>query len=222
MDECERFGIAIEQELRGGLDEAARAGLEQHLARCEACRAWQARVRGLERTMGAAASGALQQVDWARVEEGMRRSVRRRLAAAGFWGVLGALFVPLYLWNLAQGSPAADGLPISLASGGLLAALAGWALLRARRDARLASGELLAAWRRQVTAGIRTLRAARVLLAAVGAWNLLLAFGFADARLRAVALLAGGLALLVAGWAHRVKLPSLLREQAELDRTGQG
>lgn len=220
MDGCERFEIAIEQELRGGLDEAARAALEDHLAQCEACRAWQARARGMERAMGTAASGALQQVDWARVEDGMRRSVRRRLIAAGFWGVLGALFVPLYLWNLAQGSPAKDSLPVSLVGGGLVAAFAAWALLRARRDARLASEELLAAWRRQVTAGIRTLRVARVFLAGVGVWNLVLAFGFADARLRTAALMAGGLALFVAGWAHLVKLPSLLREQAELDRAG--
>jgi hypothetical protein len=154
----------------------------------------------------------------------MRLATRRRLIAAGFWACLGALAVPLFLWNRAQGSPAQGALGVLVAAGAVAAGFAVLGLWRARREARLGQGaELLNVWRARLSARLQMLRGARLFLAAMGAWNLLVAgidtgngqgFPMAAASV-------GMIALAAAAFAHFVKLPVVRRELAELDRSGE-
>src|SRR5512136_843647 len=64
MAGCEEFQVAIEMRLHGALGEAGRAPLEEHLARCERCRAYEAAARGTEAVMAEEASEAVARVDW--------------------------------------------------------------------------------------------------------------------------------------------------------------
>ena len=72
MAGCEDFEIAIEKRLHGALGDPERRPLEEHLAHCERCRAYEAAARGAEAGMGAEAKAAIAEVDWGRVERGIR------------------------------------------------------------------------------------------------------------------------------------------------------
>ena len=75
MAGCEDFQVAIEMRLHGALGDAGRAPLEEHLATCERCRAYEAAARGAEAIMEAQARDAVSRVDWEKVERGIRGGV---------------------------------------------------------------------------------------------------------------------------------------------------
>src|SRR5512138_1511470 len=81
MPTCEEHEIAIEKRRHGALAAADTAALDAHLASCAACRAFEATSRRTEDAMAAMASEALGEVDWARVERGVRSSMARLVTA---------------------------------------------------------------------------------------------------------------------------------------------
>ena len=68
MAGCEAFEIAVEKRLHGAPGDSEEATIEEHLAGCERCPAYQALARGSEAGPRVEASAAAAEVDWARVE----------------------------------------------------------------------------------------------------------------------------------------------------------
>ena len=155
MAGCEEFQVDIERRLHGALGEAGRAPLAEHLAGCERCRAYEASARGAEASMEAGAREAVAQVDWDRVERGIRGGVAasvRMLAAA----VLATAWMAGMVWLSTPAPLRADRLLRTMPAMGVTLVLVAFvSAYSARRLTALADrGEMLQTWRHIVWANL--------------------------------------------------------------------
>jgi hypothetical protein len=223
MAGCDDFQVDIEKRLHGALGEAGRAPLEEHLAGCEACRAYEAAARGSEAGMEARASGALSEVDWARVERGIRGGVFaavRMLAGA----VVTGAWVALAAWVSAPPGLREERLLRVLPTMGLLVVLV--AFVAAYSGRRLVAmtdrGEMLATYRSLVAANLQWALRMQWAVAALLAFFLWRAFTARVATYDPM-VFDGMLAVpLAAGWAFLrwVKVPRAQREARDLGIAG--
>jgi len=219
MAGCEDFEIAIEKRLHGALGEPERAPLEEHLVHCQRCRAYEAAARGAEAGMSQRARAAVAEVDWARVERGIRGGVHaslRMLAGA----VLAGAWVALVAWLSA---------PPELRSGRMLRVLPAMGIVvvlvalvagySARRlVAMVDRGEMLDTYRQMVGANLQWARRMQWALAALLAFFLYKAIT-GQAATYDPQVYYGGLSLPLAGqWVflRHVKVPRAQREARDL------
>jgi uncharacterized membrane protein len=219
MAGCEEFQVDIEMRLHGALGDAGRAPLEEHLATCAHCRAYEASARGAEAGMTAQAREAVAQVDWDRVERGIRGGVfasLRMLAAA----VGAAAWLAGLVWlstppglraaRLGRTMPAMVVLVVLVA---FVAAYSGRRLM-----ALVDRDEMLETWRHMVVANLVWARRMSLATAAIVAFLLYKALTGTAATFDP-AVWYGGLAIPMAGaWLYlrRVKLPRAEREARDL------
>jgi hypothetical protein len=219
MPGCEEFEIDIEKRLHGALGEPERASLQEHLARCQRCRAYEAAARGAEAIMAEGAREAIAQVDWERVERGIRGGMYasvRMLAAQVFF----AAWVAGIVWLSTPAQLRADRLLRTMPSMVVLVVLVAFvAAYSARRLLALADrGEMLETWRHMVVANLQWARRMQWATAACVALLLYKALTGTAATFDP-AVYYGGLAIpLTAVWLYlrRVKLPRAEREVRDL------
>jgi hypothetical protein len=220
MAGCEEFQVDIEKRLHGALGEAGRAPLDAHLATCERCRAYEAAARGAEAGMATEASEAAAQVDWDRVERGIRGGVAasvRMLAAA----VLVTAWMAGMVWLSTPPDLRGERLLRTLPAMGVMLVLVAFvSAYSARRLTALADrGEMLDTWRHIVWANLAWARRMQWATAAIVLFLLYKAlYGRPGATFDGTVFY-GGLALpMVAAWLYlrRVKLPRAEREARDL------
>jgi hypothetical protein len=225
MNGCEEFEVDIERRLHGALGEVEQARLEEHLAGCAGCRAYQGAARGAEAGMRARAGAAAAETDWSRVERGIRGGVHARVrmlaAAVGMAGYLAGM-----VW-LSTSPPMREARLLRMlpALGILVVLVAFVAAYSARRLVALADrDEMLETYRALVAANVRWARRMQWAIAAIVALMLYKALtGTAGSFDPAVYY--GGLALPAAAtWLYlrRVKLPRAEREARDLELSDRG
>jgi hypothetical protein len=222
---CDDYQIAIEREAHGALPEDERAALQGHLSSCEPCRAYRVAAQDVERAMATEATEAIREVDWARVERGIRDGIWRALQGV-VAAVLGGCFMVALIWYTASPAFLAQRmLRVGLAMGAAVALVAvvmgaaAWRLQRLERGA-----DMLEHYRQGVRAKVafgRWMDLVMLVLAAAMAWQ---AATRVTDRFDAPVFYGVCAALLVglAAWNRLVKLPQALREQADLERGGSG
>jgi predicted anti-sigma-YlaC factor YlaD len=219
---CDEAQVWLERaryEVLGG-EEVPR--LEQHLAGCAACRAWQASVGRVEAALGARAAQALETVSWARVERVLERRQQRTHLSFLFAG-LGLVLMNAGLVALVGVDSLEPGDVLTGPVPELALVLGGWAVaqgLERRQRAALEAGETLEGLRRELADAVRSARLARWLVLGCGVLLLGLAC-WPTYPVRAHLVLAGfalvpGLGF---GWLHW-SLTRLVREQADLAPQG--
>jgi hypothetical protein len=219
MAGCEEFEIAIEKRLHGALGDPERLPLEEHLARCERCRAYEAAARRTEAGMGTEARAAVEQVDWARVERGIRGGVQSSLRML-VGAVLAAAWLAGVVWLSTAAALRAERMLRMLPAMGIVVVLV--ALVAGYSSRRLLAlvdqGEMLETYRQMVTANLAWARRMQWAIAALVAFFLYKALtGKAGSYDPAVYY--GGLGLpLAAAWLYlrRVKVPRAEREARDL------
>lgn len=219
MPTCEEHEIAIEKRRHGALPAAESAALDAHLASCSACRAFEATSRRTEDAMAAMASEALGEVDWARVERGVRSSMARLVTAFAVMVSMVLALGALAWWTAPAPGRDDATLGFAIGAGLVLAVFATVAAVKTRTMLRLERGPEMLAWLRRDRA--RRLRVLR-LFAFVGP---LIAIAYGSRALGGSskgALWAASAAVVAAGWAFAtfVKLPRLRREVADLEQMG--
>lgn len=222
MASCEEFQVAIEKRLHGALGEAERAPLDEHLARCERCQAYEATARGAEAVMEAQAREAVAQADWERVERGIRGGVHasvRMLATQVFFAAWVAGMVWLSTPAPLRGERLLRTMPSMVVLVVLVAFVAAYS--GRRLTALVDRGEMLETWRHLVLANLLWARRMQWATAAVVAFLLYKAFA-GRATTFDPTVFYGGLAVPVAGvwfYLRRVKLPRVAREARDLGLT---
>ncbi len=219
MAGCEEFQVDIEKRLHGALGDAGRAALEEHLATCADCRAYEAAARGAEAGMTAQARDAVAGVDWDRVERGIRGGVFasvRMLAAVVFF----AAWVAGMVWLSTPAPFRSERLVRTMPSMLVLVVLVTFvaAYSGRRLTALVDRAEMLDTWRHMVWANLTWARRMQWALAAVVAFLLYKAL-YGRAATYDPAVYFGGLAIPVAGaWLYlrRVKMPRAEREARDL------
>jgi hypothetical protein len=219
MAGCEAFEIAVETRLHGALGAPDGAILDEHLAGCERCRAYQAAARGAEAAMAAEASAAAAAVDWERVEREIRGSVRawpRRVARA----VLAGGWVALVAWLSAPPEMRLGRMLRALPSMAIVVVLVG--LVAGYSSRRLVAlvdqGEMLDTHRQMVAANLQWARRMKWALAALLAFFLYRALAGESASYDPLVYF-GGLSLPLAGlWVYlrHVTVPRAEREARDL------
>ncbi|HEX7600587.1 MAG TPA: hypothetical protein VF316_03235 [Polyangiaceae bacterium] len=222
MPDCQRFEIAVDQRLRGALEEDEASALDAHCATCEGCRGYEEAARSMQLGLHALASDAREAVDWDRVERGIRKRMRARLHQLVLAGVLGAAAVTLSTWGFApRGAVAQFAAEMTAIVGAVVLVRVVFVAREVRQISRLARGdELLARHRAMLDKQLRTLRRFRWIALAVVAWSLFNAERSVEMR---HAIVHVGLACIVAiSWLHAllVTYPRVRRELAELDPKG--
>lgn len=220
MAGCEEFQIAIEMRLHGALGDAGRAPLDEHLATCERCRAYEAAARGAEAIMEAQARDAVAEVDWGRVERGIRGGVAaavRMLATA----VVVTAWMAGMVWLSTPAPLRGERLLRTLPSMGLMLVLVAFvSAYSARRLTALADrGEMLETWRHMVVANLQWARRMQWATAAIVAFLLYKALYGRPGGTFDATIFYGGLAIpMAAAWLYlrRVKLPRAEREARDL------
>jgi hypothetical protein len=216
-DDCEKFEIDIERQLRRDLDERQERLLEAHLAGCTRCQEHKALVLRIDARLHQAGEEAARQAHWEIVERRLAHRSRRMrramwLVPTGLIGTAGACF--------AFGLPGQEALVMVAAA--LVTTAAAWLLRRhwfqelGRTEA--SRQELLVFLRKQVEGDLRAARWGSLALAALGVVipATLLTLGHSLGSGRAV--VAGGGALLLATAAALAlgAIPRLKRERKEL------
>ena len=222
MAGCEDFEIAIEKGLHGALGEPERAPLEEHLAHCQRCRAYEAAARGAEAGMSQRARAAVAEVDWARVERGVRRGVYASVRMLGAAVVTAAYMAGMVWLSTAPALREARLLRTLPAMVVLIVLVAFVAAYSARRLAALADHqEMLETYRALVLANFQWARRMQWATAAIVALLLYEAL-IGRAATFDPAVYYGGLALpMAAAWFYlrTVKLPRAEREARDLGLT---
>jgi uncharacterized membrane protein len=219
MASCADFEVDIEKRIHGALGEAGQALLEEHLAGCETCRAYQAAAREAEAVMSLRARTSAAEVDWARVERGIRGGVYasvRMLVGA----VLAAAYMAGLVWLSTAPALREGRLLRTLPAMGLVVVLVALvAAYSARRLATLADhDEMLETHRALVLANVHWARRMQWAIAAIVAFLLYKALGGTAATFDPTVYY-GGLAIpAAAAWYYlrKVKLPRVEREARDL------
>lgn len=225
MNGCEEFEVDIERRLHGALGDAERSSLEEHLAGCASCRAYQGAARGAEAGMRVRAGAAAAEADWARVERGIRGGVYASVRMLGA-AVLMAGYLAAMVW-LSTTPPMREArLLRTLPALGVLVVLVAFvAAYSARRLVALADrDEMLETYRVLVAANLQWARRMQWALAAIVALLLYKALA-GTARAFDPAVYYGGLALPMAAiwfYLRRVKLPRAEREARDLELSDRG
>ena len=219
MAGCEAFEIAVEKRLQGAPGDFEGAALEEHLAACDRCRAYQALARGSEASMRVEASVAAAEVDWERVEREIRGRVRawpRWLAGA----VLAGAWMALFAWLSAPPAMSQGRTLRSLPAIAILVVLVG--LVAGYSSRRLLAlvdqGEMLVTYRGVLAANLQWARRMKWALAALLAFFLYRAMAGESATYDPLVYF-GGLSLPLAGlWAYlrHVTVPRAEREASDL------
>jgi uncharacterized membrane protein len=219
MASCEDHEIAIEKRLHGALGEPERAPLQDHLARCQRCQAYEAAAREAEAVMSERARAAVADVDWARVERGIRGGVYASVRMLGAAVVTAAYMAGMVWLSTTPGLREARLLRTLPAMGVLVVLVAFVAAYSARRLVALADREeMLETYRALVLANVQWARRMQWATAAIVAFLLYKALTGTAATFDP-AVYYGGLALpMAAGWLYlrRVKLPRAEREARDL------
>ena len=219
MTRCEEFEVAIEKRLHGALGKPEQAALEEHLAGCPGCRAYQAAAREAEAGMSQRAKAAGAEVDWARVERGIRGGLYASVRMLG-----GAVVIAAYMAGLVWVSTAPalreTRLLRTLPAMGIMVVLVAFvAAYSARRLVALVDHEeMLETYRSLVFANVQWARRMQWATAAIVAFLLYKALTGTAATFDATVYY-GGLALpMAAAWTYlrRVKLPRAEREARDL------
>lgn len=225
MSDCQHFELAIDRRLHAASalapDEAA--ALEAHLATCDACRAYEASARDLERGLQTRADESRETVDWDRIERGVRANLRARFRKLVAGVLIGALVVAISTWGFAVPGEELD---VILGVGTLVAAVvlgrAVFVVREVRAVAGLArGGELIARHRAMLAKQVRTIRRFRWIALVVTLACVALAVRGGEPRHVIVHAI---LACIVAGtWLHTllVGYPRLRRELAEIGEIGE-
>ena len=113
MTTCREFQVAIEMRLHGALEADMTAGLDEHLASCEACRRFETLARKTEGTMNTCANTAASGMDWERVRkkiEAMERGLHRELSwpTTLFAMAIGAATGAVTVWAVGSKNPLYD------------------------------------------------------------------------------------------------------------------
>jgi uncharacterized membrane protein len=219
MPGCEDFEVDIERRLHGALGEDERASLDEHLDGCPSCRAYQGAVRQAEAVMNVRASAAVTEVDWARVERGIRGGVYASVRMLGA-AVVMAAYMGGMVWLSTPPAMREARLARTLPAMGILVVLVAFvAAYSARRLVALVDrGEMLETYRALVWANLQWARRMQWADAAIVALLLYRAL-FGHAATYDPAVYYGGLALpMAAAWLYlrRVKLPRAEREARDL------
>jgi hypothetical protein len=222
MASCEDFEIAIEKRLHGALGDAERAPLQEHLAICQRCRAYEGAARGAEAEMRVRATAAAAGVDWASVERGIRGGVHASVRMLGA-AVVTTAWMAGMVWLSTTPALRAERLLRTLPAMGLMVVLVAFvAAYSARRLVALADREeMLETYRALVLANVQWARRMQWATAAIVAFLLYKAFTGTAASFDP-AVYYGGLALpMAAVWLYlrRVKLPRAEREARDLGIT---
>ncbi len=224
MDGCEGFEIAIERRLHGALGGAEATALDAHLAGCARCRAYQASARSAEAVMAGEAREAIAQVDWARVERGIRGGVYASLRML-VGAVVTAAWVAGMVWLSTPPAMRADRMMRTLPAMVVVVVLVAFvAAYSARRLVALADRqEMFDTYRILVQANLQWARRMQWATAAIVAFLLYRALT-GTAVTFDPAVYFGGLALpIAAAWLYlrRVKLPRAEREARDLGIVGE-
>jgi uncharacterized membrane protein len=219
MDGCDGFEIAIERRLHGALGESEAPALDAHLAVCARCRAYEAAARGAEAMMAVEAREAIAQVDWARVERGIRGGIHaslRMLVAA----VVTAAWVAGMVFLSTPPAMRADRMMRTLPAMVMVVVLVAFvAAYSARRLVALADREeMFDTYRTLVQANLQWARRMQWATAVIVAFLLYRALAGTAATFDPTVFY-GGLALpMAAAWLYlrRVKLPRAEREARDL------
>lgn len=219
MTRCDEFEVAIEKRLHGALGEPEQAALEEHLAGCPGCRAYQAAARGAEAGMSQRAKAAGAEVDWARVERGIRGGLYASVRMLG-GAVVTAAYMAWLVWvSTAPGLRETRLLRTLPAMGIMVVLVAFVAAYSARRLVALVDHEeMLETYRSLVFANVQWARRMQWATAAIVAFLLYKALTGTAATFDATVYY-GGLALpMAAAWTYlrRVKLPRAEREARDL------
>jgi len=216
---CEAFEIAVEKRLHGALEEPEGALLEEHLAGCERCRAYQALACGAEAAMRSEASAAAADVDWERVE----REIRGRVRAWPGWlagALLAGAWMALFAWLSAPPAMRPGRMLRALPSMAIVVVLVG--LVAGYSSRRLVAlvdrGEMLDTHRQMVAANLQWARRMKWALAALLAFFLYRALAGESASYDPL-IYFGGLSLPLAGlWVYlrHVTVPRAEREARDL------
>jgi hypothetical protein len=196
-----------------------RAPLEEHLATCERCRAYEAAARGAEAILEAQARDAVSRADWEKVERGIRGGVAasvRMLATA----VVVTAWMAGMVWLSTPAPVRGDRLLRTLPSMGLMLVLVAFvsAYSARRLTALVDRAEMMETWRHMVFANLQWARRMQWATAAIVAFLLYKALTGTAATFDP-AVYYGGLAIpLAAAWFYlrRVKLPRVEREARDL------
>ncbi len=225
MNGCEEFEVHIERRMHGALGDAEQSRLEEHLAGCAGCRAYQCAARGAEAGMRARAGAAAAEVDWARIERGIRGGVHasvRMLATA----VVTTAYLAGMVWLSTTPSMREARLLRTLPALVVLVVLVAFvAAYSARRLVALADrDEMLETYRALVAANLQWARRMQWAIAAIVALLLYKALTGTAATFDP-AVYYGGLALPMAAiwfYLRRVKLPRAEREARDLGLSARG
>jgi uncharacterized membrane protein len=219
MASCEDFEIAIEKRLHGALGEPERGPLQEHLAHCQRCRTYEAAAGEVEAVMSERARAAVVDVDWARVERGIRGGVHASVRMLGA-AVVTAAYMAGMVWLSTTPELREARLLRTLPAMGVLVVLVAFvAAYSARRLVALVDREeMLETYRALVAANLHWARRMQWATAAIVAFLLYKALT-GTAGTFDPAVYYGGLALpMAAAWLHlrRVKLPRAEREARDL------
>jgi anti-sigma factor RsiW len=221
MSTCHLFEIAIDQRIAGVLDEAEAQSLEAHVLTCQGCRAYEESARGQQRLLGARVENIAEEVDWARIERGIRRNKKRGVIGLVVGVLLGAILIPVASIGLA--TPTMSGLALAAFPTLEIAVVI---LLRAiflaretRKIARLEKNEDMLAYYiadlRQRARRVRRLRwVALVVLGGV----VICAVTASDSQRQLTYAFLGFVLVSVWGYVLLVRHPRVLRELEDLDR----
>ena len=225
MHGCEEFEVQIEKRLHGALGAAQQASLEEHLAGCASCRAYQGAARGAEAGMRARAGAAAAEADWARVERGIRGGVYASVRMLGA-AVVMAAYMGGMVWLSTPPALRGERLARTLPAMGIMVVLVAFvAAYSARRLVALVDREeMLETYRVLVAANLQWARRMQWAIAAIVALLLYKALT-GTAGTFDPAVYYGGLALpMAAAWLYlrRVKLPRAEREARDLELSARG
>jgi uncharacterized membrane protein len=220
MASCEQSEIAVEQRAHGALSEPDRAPLDRHLAGCQACREYAAAVQATEAELVSCARAAIADLDWGRVERGIRAGPTaslRMLAGA----LLAGSWVAAVTWLSALTGSAPDRMLRSLPAMAIVvvmvALVAGYS--GRRLVAQVGRGEVLATSFQMVAEHLQWANRMRWAIAGLLAFFLYRALTGRSATYDPPVYF-GGLAVPLAGvWAYlrHVKIPRAEREVLDLN-----
>ncbi|BDG02507.1 hypothetical protein [Anaeromyxobacter oryzae] len=217
MAGCESFEIAIEMARHGALGEPERTALGRHLSGCASCRAFEESSRRAEGVMSELTGEALRQVDWDRVERGIRRRMAENVVRMAVGAVVCVAVMGVLVLLDPEGQRLASASAVAPAIAGIFLAVMGLVGWNAWRTARLPTrGEVLAYQRRITARSLAILSRTRWLVLAVAALEAVRALEGPDLPHTVIRLYVAVILAAIFGYATWFRLPRLRRELADL------
>jgi hypothetical protein len=214
------FEIAIEQRLRGALDSAGTAALEEHLLGCPACRDYETRARAEQKGLQVMFANETMSVDWKLIDERVQRLRARIRRARYVEPVMFALFLVLMAVVKQWAHPEPLGIRVIpfatlIPLGAFIFALLARKNVRAQ-EAREAQLGAIGFYRETIARSVRVTRRGTWLAPLMVLAAFFLNRVVPDREIHLMTMLMLPYFLILAAYLRWVKLPRLLREQAEL------